>query len=178
MRMFTDLDDNIARYFIQDVIELDKLCYEEHLLDTFDSVYNRYLANKNSYVLIYDNDTLVGYICYFPISNTLYNKIYYDNIFVDTDIKSNDIVEYKEGESHNIFIISIAVHPNYRHRGISQILFQGMFNRIRHLKNNGVYINNIVAFAVSQAGEKCLLNNNFEKIKEIYEGISLYEYTR
>ena len=73
--------------FINDVVEIDSMVYPAHLQGTFDELCDRFNANRDSYVLLYDDTDLVGYLCLFPIKEELYEEIISNDRVYDSDTK-------------------------------------------------------------------------------------------
>ena len=107
MKLNIKRSKNIKTDFIKDIMCLDSLAYNEDMQGTYDSINNRFKKNKDSYILAYDNKKLVGYICFFPISDELYSEMLISDTMKDDDISPDDIVSYKEGKKHNKLQINI-----------------------------------------------------------------------
>ncbi len=159
---------------IKDVMKLDSLCYSQDMQGTFDTIYARYSKNKDSFVLIYDKDYLIGYICFFPISNRLMESIYKYNNFHDTDIQPEDIVEYGKSDKYNIFIISVVIHPTYQGSEVIKYLSDSFVDRIKYINQNNK-TNKIIGISVSNKGSKFMEKLNLSKIKELKNGHMLYD---
>ncbi len=158
----------------KDVMKLDSLCYSQDMQGTFDAIYARYSKNKDSFVLIYDKDNLIGYICFFPISNKLMESIYIYNNFHDTDIQPEDIVKYGKCDEYNIFIISVVIHPAYQGSEVARFLSNSFVNRLKYINQNNK-ISKIIGISVSDKGSKFMEKLNLSKIKELKDGHILYD---
>lgn len=166
---------NMETDFINDVLELDSIAYSENMQGSYESVNNRYKKNEDSYLLVYDEKTLIGYICFFPISKKLYNEMLVDNKMKDDDISPKDIIPYTEGKSHNLFIISVVIHPDYRNGEAIKLLTSTFVDFIHNKIKTNYHINSILATAVSDDGVKFLERLNFEAIKTYDGGYKLFE---
>lgn len=132
--------------FLRQVLAIDAVVYPKELQGTFKSVSERYHRNKNSFILAFDNDLIVGYICLFPISKRLLNEMETTNKFFDDNIDPKDVLPYSE--SNDIFVISVAILPEYQN-GLAIMKLCKAFKKFVEEKNAMTY-----AYAVSEKGEK------------------------
>jgi len=110
--------DDLDKGFINEILEIDASVYPEHLQGTFEEVYGRYCANKDMFVLLYDDKKLIGYLCLFPIKDSLYERILNENILFDSNIQGemlewmgfNEKKKLKNGYSLNELIINDYVY--------------------------------------------------------------------
>lgn len=112
-----------------------------------------------------EEDKLCGYICFFPISDSLKEKIENENIMFDDNILPNDITQYSLDKTNNIFLISVALHPQYMGKGIGFNLVREMFAYFELLMSKNYKIGSIYASATSHNGKKLLSKFNFDIIK-------------
>ena len=168
MKLSIKRSKNIKTDFIKDVMCLDSLAYNEDMQGTYDSISNRFKKNKESYILAYDNKKLIGYICFFPISDELYSEMLISDAMKDDDISPDDIVSYKEGKKHNIFIISIVIDPSYRDKEAIKLITNEFIKFIKEKNENDYIIDKVLATTVSDDGFKFATKLNF-KVYKTYE---------
>lgn len=168
MKLSIKRSKNIKTDFIKDVMCLDSLAYNEDMQGTYDSISNRFKKNKESYILAYDNKKLIGYICFFPISDELYSEMLISDTMKDDDISPDDIVSYKEGKKHNIFIISIIIDPSYRDKEAIKLITNEFIKFIKEKNENDYIIDKVLGTTVSYDGFKFATKLNF-KIYKTYE---------
>jgi len=112
-----NIDDHDKK-FINEILEIDSLVYPKHLQGTFEDVYGRFYANRDIYILLYDGKKLIGYLCLFPIKDSLYERILNENILFDSNIQGemlewmgfNEKKKLKNGYSLNELIINDYVY--------------------------------------------------------------------
>lgn len=168
MKLSIKRSKNIKTDFIKDVMCLDSLAYNEDMQGTYDSISNRFKKNKESYILAYDNKKLIGYICFFPISDELYSEMLISDTMKDDDISPDDIVSYKEGKKHNIFIISTVIDPSYRDKEAIKLITNEFIKFIKEKNENDYIIDKVLGTTVSDDGFKFATKLNF-KIYKTYE---------
>lgn len=113
--------------FINDVLRLDSEVYPRKLQGTFASVNGRYQRNKQSYILAYDNNQLIGYICFLNISKNLRNQLLINPLSNDDLINAKDIIKFTLKEPNTLYIISIVVNKKYRGQGVGGTLVKEIY---------------------------------------------------
>ncbi len=95
----------------------------------------------------------------------------------DDDIHPDEIEEayHKEKEKNNLFILSVAVHPDHRGKETSIELTDAFIAYLNKLEEEGTGINSISAICVSDGGEKFLRGLNFYFFREIGMGPVSYK---
>lgn len=160
--------------FIYDVLELDKIAYSEQLLGSFESVSQRFKKNTDSYILAYDNEKLVGYFCFFPVTDNCYKQILETDVLIDDDLTYDDVECYRKNAQNNIFIISVVISPQYRDGDAIRALSKGLAEFLMQKINDGYDITSLIATTVSGDGLKLLNTWNFSKLKDLDEGYQLF----
>ena len=168
MKLNIKRSNNLKTDFINDVMFLDSIAYSKDMQGTYDSISNRFKKNKDSYILAYDKKKLVGYICFFPISDELYSEMLISDSIKDDDILPDDIVSYKKGKKHNIFIISIVIDPNYRDKEAIKLITNEFIKFIKEKNENDYIIDKVLGTTVSDDGFKFVTRLNF-KVYKTYE---------
>jgi len=161
---------------LQEMLKIDALVYPEQQQATFDEVLDRYKVNKNLYILLYNNQELIGYICLLPIKEELYNKILLENRLYDSDIPGSFLEEYIPGNSYKLYIISMAIHPKYHGQGLSKHLVKGFHEYLLTHKKNGVDFTSVLSTAVTNDGKLMLERMGFTAIKKIDGDFILFEF--
>lgn len=161
--------------FIQDVLRLDSSVYEEEMQGSFESVSNRFHKNKDSYLLIYDDLKLVGYLCFFPISKELKRKMYEGNEMQDDNIIPEDILPYQQGVEHDLFIISVVIDQAYRNGMAVKLLTTEFVDFIEEKNKTNYMIGKVLGTAISEDGAKFLSRLNCHYVKTYEDGSKLFE---
>lgn len=161
--------------FLRDVLALDSIVYPVQCRDSYENVYARYRANHDTFYLLYARSKLIGYLCAFPITQELYQKMLTTKHSYAGDIQASDIVLYEQGKYHVLYIISIVLHPDYQSRGIWQLLMQEVYMDLLEKCKDGIHVEKILAIAVSECEAKLLRSQGFEVISENTDGGVLYE---
>jgi len=169
------VDDTLDKDFINTILEIDASVYPLNLQGTFDEVYGRFRANRDTYVLLYDNDTLIGYFCFFPIKTTLYDKIVNDDKLFDSDIPGEMLEQYKAHNTYKLFVISTAILPEHQKKGLSKKLINGFYQFLLDKKTHNIMFTSALSSSVTPEGKIMLDKIGFKKIKTISDAYSLNE---
>jgi GNAT superfamily N-acetyltransferase len=154
--------------FIPDVLALDADVYDKELQGTYESVQGRYNMNKESYVLAYKNrKKLIGYICFFPITEIFREVLLKSEKPFDDDISPENIAPYSKNSEQDVFIISAVVDPEYQGNGIGKKMMDQLFYFLSKKIRSGHRIKNIYTYAYTAGGEALCESTGFKKIKRV-----------
>jgi len=159
---------NFNRETVFDAIQkIDHAVFHENGLASMQSDIDRYEAYRDSYIFALVDDEIVGYLCYFPITENFYKMVIKGDKVYDGDITSTDICNLNE-ESNYIFLLSVAILPEYQNKGISK-----QFSRILKEAFVNIKIKDMVSYAFTIGGEHFLNVLGLKKYKDMEDGIKL-----
>lgn len=72
--------------------------------------------------MAYDEDEIVGYFCFFPITQKIYDDVMYKGYFRDDDIKAEDILPMET--ARHIYLLSVALYKEYQDKGIADKMME------------------------------------------------------
>jgi GNAT superfamily N-acetyltransferase len=156
-------------------MELDMLVYPPHLRGSFDEIYGRFTANRDIFVLLFDKGKIIGYLCFFPVKDDLYERILAEDKLFDSDISAEMIESYKSGRTYKLFLISAAIHPEYQRKGLSRRLLEGFHEFLQKKNGENIGFSTALAAAVSPAGAHMCQKLGFAEIKRLPGDYILYE---
>ena len=162
--------------FLPKIMELDKIVYSAEYAGELQNMVARYQANRDSFVCIMDEESgrLAGYINFFPCTDALYQDIRYQTSTIrDDDIRADEIAQYDTKTNH-LFVISIAVHPDYRGGKAIVVLSDAWIAHLNMLQDRGFPITDISAIAISADGRKALRNYMFTVERSLEDGNIVY----
>ncbi|QWB99820.1 GNAT family N-acetyltransferase [Mycoplasmatota bacterium] len=152
---------------IKEIYALDKLVYSEHMAGSIEDDANRYQKVPDAFILLKDDEKIIGYLCFFPVSKDFYKQMLESDEMYDNNIGPDDIVLYEKGMNHHIFIISMVIHPLYKSQGLFRKVLKKFKKVLIEYHNQSMYISNISGYAVSGAGEHILKSFGSELVKEV-----------
>jgi GNAT superfamily N-acetyltransferase len=169
------VDDELDKEFINEILEIDASVYPKHLQGTFEEVYGRFCANRDMFVLLYDEKKLIGYLCLFPIKDTMYAQITGENKLFDSDIPGEMLEQYRPHNVYKLYLISMVIIPEYQKKGLSKHLIKGFYHFILEKKKKNILFSVILSSAVTNDGKLMLERMGFKEKKKLPGGYSLNE---
>lgn len=172
--------ENLSEDFLEKIMEVDRECYAGEYVGELANMQARYRKNKRSFVCVMDGENLVGYINFFPIVDELWKDIVETGMHIrDDDIAAEEVGEFCKGESHNLYILSVAIREQYRgkkqgEKPVVKILTDAFIAYLNELQNNGYSINAIAGTAVSDGGKKFLRNCMFSERRQLKDQNIVY----
>lgn len=157
-------DASTSNDIIYDLMDIEKDVYKESERGHFDSIERRFNRNKEMFVLLYDDDKLIGYLCFFPITKELHDKILNNDNFYDDNIAAEDVVSYDK--ENYIYLISIALYKKYHNQGLGKKMMDAFMKKLVEIKHSGYRINDILASAVSMQGERIAKKYGFTVLND------------
>lgn len=167
---------NAPENFLEQVFEIDKQTYSPELCGVIENLYKRYNRCRDSFLLVYDGELLVGYICFLPLSEKLFKEMNDpENLKMrDDDIAPCEMEDWRKERHNNLFVLSLVVIPEYRKGETIKLLGNGFLDFLREKENNGYCIGSIAGSAVSSGGANFLKRFYAEHVKDVDGGYKYY----
>jgi len=147
--------------------EVDRSVFHDDALATQESDIERYEAYKDSYIFAVSNGKIIGYLCYFPITEKFYDSVIEGIKVYDGDIASADICNLKDNSNY-FFLLSAAIKPEFQKKGISK-----QFSEILIEEFSRINIKDMVSYAFTLSGEHFLSHIGLKNYKEMKDDIKL-----
>jgi GNAT superfamily N-acetyltransferase len=147
--------------------EIDRSVFHDNGLATQQSDIDRYEAYKDSYIFALYEGKIIGYLCYFPITENFYESIIEGVKVYDGDIEGADICNLKDSNNY-IFLLSVAISPEFQKIGISK-----RFSAILIEEFSRIKIKDMVSYAFTIGGEHFLNHLGLKCCKEMDDEIKL-----
>lgn len=176
MALRTETGLTAPKGFIEDVFAIDKAVYSAALCGKIENLYKRYDFCPDSFILVYDGDTLAGYLNMFPISDELYAQLNAPDFFGmrDDDIEPFEMDTWRRDKLNHLFIISLAIKTEYRKGETIKLLGNTCLDFLRQKDKEGYKIGSIAGSAISTGGENFLKRFGGQFIKELEDGYKYY----
>ncbi len=166
---------NLDPNFLNDILKLDAMVYQDDLQGSYDSLKDRLDANDEMYLLLYKKEELIGYVCFFPITKKLSDSIYNDSKIHDDDITKDDIENYSKNKKTDIYILSIVINPNTRGKEATTLLINSFVQFIDSKIKEGYKIGKVLGTIVSDKGERFAKNLGLKVVKRIEDNYLLMD---
>lgn len=148
--------------FLEKILDIDSQVYSEDMQGSMQSVGERYHKHPTSFLLVEDEGNIVGYICYFPICESLYQRMIVSDEPLDDNITADEIGDYSD-KTH-LFVISIVIIETYRDGNAIMLLLDEWKAKMKKKIEDGYGIESISGYTVSEDGKKFVNKMHFEKI--------------
>jgi GNAT superfamily N-acetyltransferase len=147
--------------------EIDKSVFHDDALATQQSDIERYEAYKDSYIFALSNGKIIGYLCYFPITEKFYESVIEGIKVYDGDIANTDICNLRDDFNY-IFLLSAAIKPEFQKKDISKQFSEILVKEFAKIK-----IRDMVSYAFTASGEHFLNHIGLKSYNEMEDGIKL-----
>ncbi len=134
-------------------------------ITTAQEVQNWYIKNNLTCIGVRNaNNDIIASINILPLKKEVFYDIY-ENKMNEADVKHEQIEEYKDNNSHYIYLSSISIDKKYRNNyKVITTLLKGSINLFNILQKRNIKIQKVMADASTIHGEKIckkLLKINF-----------------
>ena len=161
MKMIIKKGREITKKDIFDAVQLDYQTYDDMYFVNIDQCYDWFDINPDIYVMAFNDDKLIGYINFSPVSRETYDLIASGNN-IDTFINKDSIVPYVDEKNYYFYFSSIVVKKEYQHQGVAKAMLLELKELITSLaKERDIYFAKGVADAISEGGEHILSKFGF-----------------
>jgi GNAT superfamily N-acetyltransferase len=158
-----------SRKQIFDAVQsIDHTVFHDNGWATEESDIERYEAYKDSYIFVLDGNKIVGYMCYFPITEEFYSRIVHEQHVYDGDVSPKDVCPVAKNATNYIFVLSVALLPEYQKKGVSKRMSEMALNAF-----SAIRIKDMVSYAYTIEGEHFLNVLGMKAFKEMGDGIKL-----
>lgn len=99
-----------------------------------------------------------------PVTDECYNKIKIGD-FIDTGITADMILSYDMPFPYSLYFSSIVIHPDYQNTEVFMQLFNAIVKKFISLGEHDVFVQRMIADAVTKNGEKFCRPFGMNKVK-------------
>jgi GNAT superfamily N-acetyltransferase len=138
------------------IIELDCKIYGNEILTNQGMAVKRFLKFKDGIIAAYTKNTLIGFISFFGVAASVYQRAVVGQEYIDDNLDENDVLPLEKGSANKILILDLAVDESFRHQGISKRLHQSLWDYLRQKHHLGYWVERIFCFAITAAGRKSM----------------------
>ena len=161
---------------IYELMEIESAVYPENMRGEYASIKARFQKWPEMFFLAHDQDKIVGYFCFLPISQRVYDDVIHRGCFRDDDIAPEDILTLET--ARHVYILSVALYQKFQNKGIADKMMEE-FEKLVYDKNaEGCRIEDIVAATVTADGEKLAKRYGFKLHFDNWEKEGFKVYVR
>ena len=151
---------------LERVIEIDRKTLPAEYVTSPEKLEQRYAANPESFIGVARGGDLLGYINFFPIHETALRNIMKGRMDNDITLGAADVLPYSETQHRDLYIITVAVLPEWQNTDVIRIIKREFREFIREKMNRRVLIRDLYASVVSDDGDRFLRSLSFHPLKE------------
>lgn len=159
---------------MRDISLVDQTVFEGEMTGTVKNELKRYFKNPHSFICLYDDKKIAGYLTYYAMTPAFAKAVREDMKIHDDDIAPHDIVRYRKGKKHYIYILSIAMLPAYQGTEAMKVLGTAFSKEITRMEKAGYGFAEFSSTAISDGGERALSKFGLKYYKTINEGYKVY----
>lgn len=149
----------ISDEIIYGVMDVERNVFKPEDRGTRSAIMRRMEKYPEMLILAEVNTKIVGYLCYFPISEKLFLDITDNGNYRDDDIPPEDVVPFSSNT--HLFIISAAIYPEYQNRGIVDAMMNYLSTQVQNKCADGYSVSDITTIAISPDGERLATRYGF-----------------
>ena len=141
---------------LEQVITLDEQCLSEEYVTSLENLEARFRANERSFVSVFHQDTLGGYVNFFPLHPDTLSKLREDDLENDIEFDESDVLPWSKNTPTDLYLITIAVAPEHRGGQLTRLLVQAFKSELTALREEGYLFDQIFALIVTPDGQRSL----------------------
>ena len=153
--------------------KLDSQIYDKEYRWDKDKIIELTQKRKYSYILIKDENKIIGYINFLNLKADVYQKMVTSNELYDIFI-NDDVIDYDINKYAYVNLNAIVLKDEYINSDTISKIKCSINSYILNMRKNKYYIKEICCFAVNYLECKVLEELEFEKIKDITNECFLY----
>lgn len=135
---------------IKNVMAIENIVYSPEYRGEFESIKARMCFCPQMLFLAYDGDEMIGYLCWIPVLQDLYESIATDGELHDDDVIPEQMLNAEV--TRCILLVSVAVLPEYQRYGVATEMMAQFEDYIKHSVDSKYKTHHIVTCAVSDSG--------------------------
>ncbi|MCL2874442.1 MAG: hypothetical protein FWE29_05900 [Defluviitaleaceae bacterium] len=168
--------ESITVEHIKQILNLDKLVYDECYQNTLESSMDGFERNSDTYTMLYSSsaDKIVAYVLVTAITDEYYDLIKSGRL-IDAYLPPEAAVSYDHPGIYNLYFSSVVIHPDYQMVGVLKYLLEAFVEKLISLGDEGFYMKRVVADAVTDKGEKFCSLVGMDRLYESDHNSVIYE---
>ena len=168
--------ENITVDHIKQILNLDKLVYDELYHNTLEKCLDSFERNSDTYTMLYSAsaDKIVAYVHVLPITDEYYDRLK-SGTLIDAYLPPEASVSYDLPGIYSLYFSSAVIHPDYQMVGVLKHLLEAFVEKLISLGEEGFYMKRVLADAVTDKGEKFCSLVGMDRLYESDHDSIIYE---
>jgi len=168
--------ENITVEHIKQILNLDKLVYDECYQNSLETCLDAYERNSDTYTMLYSTsaDKIVAYVHVVPVTDEYYDRMK-SGTLNDAYLPPEASVPYDLPGIYSLYFSSAVIHPDYQMVGVLKYLLEAFVEKLISLGEEGFYMKRVLADAVTDKGEKFCSLVGMNRLYESDHNSIIYE---
>ncbi|MGL4523680.1 MAG: GNAT family N-acetyltransferase [Bacilli bacterium] len=170
----------------QQMYALEKLYYEEKWITPVEESWQWYSNRPHSYVVIKEEDKIIGFMCMFPVAQCVYEAIE-EGVYNDKYLTYQNILTKKECKQTTqpvLFLSCVVVHPAFRKTNAIYKMLACYCKEYEQWQEDDILFKRILTDNVTEDGVRFSKKLGFQEVcssdheSVIYAGEFPFAYTQ
>lgn len=172
-RVYTVSGIYISANTMEELHHLDKSYYDSQYVWDINNMKELYKSEKNSYILVKDNNKIIGYVNILNLTKDIYDKMKNAEELYD-EFEAKDILNFELNKDIYLNINSIVLKSEYHNKDSVDKISHAIDKFIKMRQKKGYKIKEICSIAVNEFESSVLEHLEFEKIRDITNESFMY----
>ncbi len=161
---------------IEAAFALDQMVYTPALCGEIENMKRRYEFCRDSFVFLYDDNTLAGYVNVFPVAESLRKQMTdkKDHRMRDDDVEPSEMAQWSTEDKNHLLILSVVIKPEYQKTAAIVELSEAFLTFLREKDAAGYALGSLFGYAVSLGGVKFMKRLRTSFLKHTDEEYNLF----
>lgn len=138
------------------LLMLDIKCYGNRILTNHGMALKRFLRFQDSIISVYSGDTPVGFICFFNVDCSIYQRALIGRELFDDNLCESEVMPLTKEHENYILLFDLVVDDSYRNQGISKLLNGLTGDYLKRKCKEGYEIGSIFGYSITSKGHRIL----------------------
>jgi len=141
---------------LNSILALDLTVFGNDILTNEGMALKRFLKFKDSIIAAYSGNTLMGFICFYNVDPSIYQRALSQQEYFDDNLCASDVKPLAHRERNHILMFDLVIDEPFRNEGLSIMLLDAVRDYLKEKHQDGYAIDHVFGFAITPVGFKIL----------------------
>lgn len=133
------------------ILALDRKAFGDDILTNQGMALKRFMKFKDSMIAAYSGDTLMGFICFFSVNPSVYERAA-SGEYIDDNLSERDVKPLTKERGNDILLFDHVIDEPFRSHGISALLLDSVRDYLRQRHQEGYEIDRVFGYTITPKG--------------------------
>lgn len=138
------------------ILDLDLKIFGNDILTHEGMALKRFLKFKNSIIAAYAGNTLMGFICFYNVAPSIYERAYSQQEYFDDNLCEADVNPMAKEEGNHILMFDLVIDEPFRNEGLAIMLIDAVRDFLKAKHQDGYAIDHVFGYAITPEGFQIL----------------------